>query len=302
MFPLSALRARLVPVAAAAALVAGASCASAPALPLPNGYPRTIAGVGIGDGVALSTAEADYKVLSGNRVRVNVYGTATADATRSDRRLILVVARCTGSASSPDCPATASLRTSLPRGGTRRVHRAFTVRRPASRPDALRVLWLVTRTSSVPIPTCSAGLPPGRSCLADRRFTLVGDLLLSGGTWRWHQGARYGGGTIPFAGLTVQQVFFNSRTYTWTVGPAAKALIVGTAMTHAGEDPARSYVTTVRTDRATTFRRTPSFGTGFQTRASTQTLVYNAWAVGGAGGIFTFRLPIPKWTYPPPTG
>lgn len=263
--------------------------AVAQAVGLPDGYPRSIAGVGVADGVTVSRAQATMTLLSGNRVRVTAFTTATTTA--SGRRLVVVAARCTGSASSPTCRSAASSRLTLSPGRTT-AQRTFTISRPVRPPDSLRVMVLVTRTSSAPVPLCSAGTRPGASCLADKRFTLGGDLLLSAGTWRHRLGTRLGTIVTAPTGITVDQVFFNSRTYPWTATAQATTSAV-TTVGYPNQPPGRTYTNTLPAGTRRVFDRTPSIGTAFETRAGTRTLLYAA-SISGAA-MFSMEVPIPAW-------
>jgi hypothetical protein len=263
--------------------------APAGAVGLPDGYPRTIAGVGLGDSVRVTRTQAQFKLLDGNRVQINVYGTATA--LRTGRKLVVVAARCKGSASSPTCVAAASSRITLP-ASRLNVQRTFRIARPASPPDALRVMLMVTRTSSAPVPLCSAGTRPGAACRGDSRFVLAGDLLLANGTWRHNLGTRHGT-EVTAEGIDVDQVFFNSRTYAWTATPSAD----GTARTTIGypnQPPARTFDDALRAGVRKAFDRTPSVGTAFETRAGVRTLRYGT-AVGEQT-MFRMSVPVPRWT------
>lgn len=263
--------------------------ASAGAVGLPNGYPRTIAGVGTADGVSVSRTQATFQLVSGSRVRVTAYATATTTAT--GRRLVVVVARCSGSASSPECRSTVSSRITLAPGRTT-VQRTFTVKRPVTPPDSMRVMVLVTRTSSAPVPLCSAGASPGTACKGDKRFVLGGDLLLSAGTWRSHLGSRLGTVVTAPTGGTVSEVFFNSRRYVWVATSPTDATAV-TTIGYPNQPPARRYSDPLKANRHWGFDRTPSVGTGFETRAGTRTLLYGM-SIGGASA-FSMQVPVPRW-------
>ncbi len=273
-----------------AALAALLIPASAGAVGLPNGYPRTIAGTGLADSVTVSRAQATMTLVSGNKVRVTAFTTATTTAT--GRRLVVVVARCSGSASSPVCKSAASSRITLVPGRTN-VQRTFTVTRPVTPPDSLRVMVLVTRTSSAAVPLCSAGMQPGAACKGDSRFALGGDLLLSAGTWRSHLGSRLGTVVTAPTGVTVEKVFFNSRTYAWTATSPATVKAV-TTIGYPNQPPARTFTDTLNAGVRKVFDRTPSVGTAFETRAGTRTLLYAA-SVGGAP-MFSMQVPVPPWT------
>ena len=186
----------------------------------------------------------------------------------------MVVARCSGSASSPTCKSAASSRISLHAGRTT-VQRTFTVSRPVTPPDALRIMVLVTRSSSAPVPVCSAGTRPGAACKGDSRFVLGGDLLMANGTWRSRLGTRYGTVVTAPAGVTVDQVFFNSRTYAWTATSQTAASVV-TTIGYPNQKPARTYTDALNAGVRKVFDRTPSVGTAFETRAGTRTLLYGA--------------------------
>lgn len=281
------LRQALIACCFAALLIAPAT---AGAVGLPNGYPRTIAGVGTADGVTVTRTQATMRVVSGNRVTVTVY--ATARTAVAGRRLVLAVARCSGSASSPTCPAAASVRVSLPIGTTA-LHRSFTVTRPVAPPDALRVMVLVTRSSSAPVPRCSAGTRPGAACRGDSRFVLGGDLELAAGTWRSRQGTRFGTVVTAPASVTFDQVFFNSRTYAWTATSAAGARVT-TTMGWPHQAPGRTFTDTLTAGVRKAFDRTPSIGTAFETRAGTRTLQYTASVAGTSW--FSMQVPVPPWT------
>ena len=229
------------------------------------------------------------KLVAGNRVRVNVF--ASASTTAAGRLLVVSVARCTGSASSPTCPAAVSSRITLPKGRTT-LQKTFTVARPASKPDALRVMVMVTRSASSKVPFCSAGARPGTGCKGDKRFVLAGDLLMSGGTWRYSPGTRFGTvSTVP--GIQLEEAFFNSRTYTWTHTSAAPAAAV-TTIGYPNKPPARTYTDSLRGGVRKVFDRTPSVGTAFERRTSVQTLLY-ATAIDGTN-LFSMRVPVPRWT------
>ena len=203
----------------------------------------------------------------------------------------MVVARCSGSASSPACRSAASSRISLAPGRTT-VQRTFTVTRPVVPPDSLRIMILVTRTASAPVPLCSAGTRPGAACKGDSRFELGGDLLMSAGTWRHRLGTRLGTTVTAPAGVTVEQVFFNSRTYTWT----ATSQTATTAVTTIGwpnQPPGRTYTDTLKAATRKVFDRTPSIGTAFETRAGTRTLLF-ASSITSAE-MFTMQVPVPPW-------
>lgn len=278
---------RLRSVITCSALAALALPAVAGALWTPEGYPRSIAGVGTADGVSVSRTQASMALLSGNRVRVTVFATATTAS--SGRRLVLAVARCSGSPTSPVCRSAASTRISLAAGRTT-VQRTFTVTRPVVPPDALRVMVLVTRSSSAPVPVCGAGARPGAACLADRRFVLGGDLLLAGGTWRTRLGTRFGTTVTAPSGVTVDQVFFNSRTYTWTATSQAAASAV-TTIGWPNQAPGRTYTDKLKAGQRKVFDRTPTIGTAFETRAGIRTLQF-ATTIGGKP-TFTMQVPVP---------
>jgi hypothetical protein len=121
---------------------------------------------------------------------------------------------------------------------------------------------------------------------------LGGDLLMAGGTWRHRRGTRLGTTVTPPAGVSVDQVFFNSRTYTW----AATSQGATTAVTTIGwpNQPAgRTYTDSLKAATRRVFDRTPSIGTAFETRAGTRTLLYAA-RVGGAP-MFSMAVPAPPW-------
>lgn len=263
--------------------------AAAGAVGLPNGYPRTIAGVGLADSVTVSRTQATMKLVSGNRVQVTVYGTATA--ARTGRRLVVAVARCSGSASSPTCRAAASSRLSLPAGRTT-VQRTFTVSRPAVPPDALRIMLMVTRSSTAPVPLCSAGTRPGAACKGDSRFVLAGDLLMANGTWRYRLGARFGTVVTAPAGVSVDQVFFNSRTYAWTATSQAAATAT-TTIGYPHQAPARTFTDALPAGVRKVFDRTPSVGTAFETRSGLRTLLYGTSLAGAS--LFAMEVPVPRW-------
>jgi hypothetical protein len=152
---------------------------------------------------------------------------------------------------------------------------------------------LVTRTSSAPVPLCSAGTRPGAACKGDSRFKLGGDLLLSAGTWRSHLGSRLGTVVTAPTGVTVDQVFFNSRTYAWTATSQAAASAV-TTMGWPNQKPARTFTDSLKAGVRKVFDRTPGIGTAFETRAGMRTLLYAA-SVGGAP-MFSMQVPVPPWT------
>ncbi len=275
----------LITLAATAALLVPAT---AGAVGLPNGYPRTIAGAGVADSVSVSRTQAAMQLVSGNRVRVTVYATATAS--RTGRRLVLAVARCTGSASSPTCRAAAPPASAGP--PVTQVQRTFTVDRPTTPPDALRIMVMVTRTSSAPVPLCSAGTRPGAACKGDSRFALAGDLLMANGTWRYHLGTRFGTVITAPSGVTVEQVFFNSRTYAWTATSTAAATVV-TTMGYPNQPPVRRFTDKLQAGVRKAFDRTPSVGTAFETRAGVRTLQYLS-SLDGAP-LFSMQVPVPRW-------
>jgi hypothetical protein len=284
------LLAILLPGAVVAVLAVGAGPAGA--VGTPDGYPRSIAGVGLADGVLVTRVQAQFRVRSDGRVSVNAYATATPRSGVAGRRLVLAVARCSGSASSPVCRAAASARWTLSAGRPSSVHRTFVVSRPAAPPDGLRVLALITRSASAPVPVCAAGLEPGARCLTDTRFTLGGDVLLSAGTWRHRPGTRYGT-TVTAEGIAVDQVFFNSRRYVWLATSPREAR-ARTTMGYPDQPPRSVFSTALGAGTPKRFFHTPSTGSAFETRAGVRTLTYTSTV--DAQTLFTLVVPVPRWS------
>ena len=151
---------------------------------------------------------------------------------------------------------------------------------------------MVTQTSSAPVPLCSAGTRPGAACKGDSRFALAGDLLMANGTWRYRLGTRFGTVITAPSGVTVEQVFFNSRTYAWTATSQAAATAV-TTIGYPNQSPARRYTDALQAGRRKVFDRTPSVGTAFETRAGVRTLLF-ASALGDES-LFSMQVPVPRW-------
>lgn len=256
----------------------------------PEGYPRTFAVTGTGEGLRLSRLEVRARASGiSARVTVRVAGVSVAGT----RRMVVTIAPCTGSASSPTCrPA---VRHVVTVGTTAfALTRTFTVPRPVARPGALRVQ--IRATGKTPAPPCTATRTFGSIC-QDSRFKLSGDLLLNGGTWAFRQGTWWGITAAPPAGVTLDRIVFNSRIYGWAAtSPAAAS--VRTTMGYLGLPPARAYTTGLVAGVPKALDRTPTFGTGFETRAHTSVLDYAA-AID-ASRLFTVKVPLPRWTFPAP--
>ena len=281
----SLTRSLLVSVAATAAL---APVQAARAEPTPNGYPRTFAITGTGEGLRLSRLEVRTRAsgMAAN-VTVRVAGVSVAGT----RRMEITIAPCIGSASSPTCKPAA--RHVIAVGTTAfGLTKTFTVPRPAARPGALRVQ--VHATGSMPAPPCTATRALDSIC-KDPRFKLSGDLLLNGGAWAVRQGTWWGITSTSPAGVTFDRIVYNSRIYGWAA-TSASAARVGTTIGSLGAAPARTYTTDLVAGVPKALDRTPRFGTGFESRAHTTVLDYAA-AIN-AGRLFTVKVPLPRWTFP----
>ena len=262
--------------------------ATAGAVGLPDGYPRTIAGAGLADGVTVSRAQATMTLVSGNRVRVTAFTTATTTAT--GRRLVVAVARCSGSASSPVCKSAASTRVRLARPAHRCSGRS---RWPPGRPARLvarhghrHPLVFGPRSALQRRHASGRGVQGRQPLRARRRPDAVRRHVASS--------PRHALGHLSRApaGVAVELVFFNSRTYAWT----ATSPVATTAITTIGypNQPLAARSPTRSSPRRRVFDRTPSVGTAFETRAGTRTLLYAA-SIGGSP-MFSMQVPIPAWT------
>ena len=123
---------------------------------------------------------------------------------------------------------------------------------------------------------------------------LGGDLLLSAGTWRSRLGTRLGTIVTAPTGVTVDQVFFNSRTYAWTATSPGRRRPPSPRSATRTSRPRRTLHRHAQGRVRKVFDRTPSIGTAFETRAGTRTLLYAA-SVSGAP-MFSMQVPVPPWT------
>ena len=275
---MSTLRRTALITTLAALPVAAALPATAGAMPLPTTFARTIVITGTRQHVRVGRFEVATRA-QGTRMRVTVHVTATSLA--GSQKVILGVAPCTGGTlTSPLCvPKASSVLTVGPK--PLRVTRSFLVARPARRSDAVRITLTVgSRVSVIPAKTSNIGGGAGTA-----------EILLNGGTWRFHSGTFWGMAAAPPAGFTVDRVWFNSRRYEWG-GVSDAGSQVTTRFGYEGVPPRWTFVNTMRPGVPAAFHRTPS--TPIQERRTApRAFAYTADVP--AGRLFTVRLPLPAY-------
>jgi hypothetical protein len=198
----------------------------------------------------------------------------------NDRNRVLVIAAgpCTGgSMTSPLCRPTARSRVNVPVGGTHWVRR-FTIARPPLNHDAIRVT-LTESTQAIPFRPENVG---GGG---------TAELLLNGGTWRYHQGTEWGIVTSPTEGITLSQIKFNSRTYAWS-GTARGDVLVHTTIGYAGAKPRWDFQNTMKAGAPFGFRRTPSVPI-YSQRTTPRALEFAAAFANEPQ--FKLTVPLPAW-------
>ncbi len=257
-----------------AALVALPSPATA--VGIPGGFPRAIVIVGSSQGVSVSRFEVSTRAVS-RKLRVTVR--VAAVGTGRTRHVVLAVAPSTaGPASSPLCRPVATARLTVPTSGVD-VTRSFVVRRPAGKPQALRVT-LTDAGRPVPWQPNHVGGGGGTA-----------EILINGGTWRYQQGTRWGFVASPPTGVELSAVKFNSRTYAWTATSPTDASAI-TRIGYADSAPRFTFTTTLAAGAAASLRHAPS-RPGLDPRPTPRTLLYTADI--GAQRLFTVRIPLPEW-------
>ena len=179
---------------------------------------------------------------------------------------------------SPLCRPTATSRVAAPVGGTH-WSRRLTIPRPSSKHDAIRVT-LTESTHPIPYRPENVGGGGGTA-----------ELLLNGGTWRYHQGTEWGIFTSPTEGISLSQIKFNSRTYAWS-GSALGDVLVHTTIGYAGETPRWNFANTMKAGVPFSFRRTPSVPI-YSQRSAPRTLIYSAAMANEPQ--FTVKVPLPAW-------
>lgn len=261
-------------IALVAAFPAGAG-----AMGLPGTFSRTITITGTKQNVRVSRFVVTTRASGTKKVRVTVG--VGALSLKGSQQLVIAVAPCVrgDSTASPYCKPAATAKLRL--GATElQATRSFTVPRPAKNPDALRVT-LTAGGAKVPYLSRNVGGGGGTA-----------ELLLNGGTWRFHQGTAWGLTSAAPAGITLDHVLFNSRRYEWR-GTAAADTPVSTTIGYAGLTPVWNFSNTMRAGKPFNFYRTPSQ----PVQAIRRTPVdfrYGA-SIGGAP-LFTVRLPLPVWS------
>ncbi len=259
-------------------LLAGLAAPSpAGALGLPTTLPRTIAITGSDEGFRVTRFEVS---TSSDGSKVKVTTRLTAVSTSGRRALVIAVGPCTGGAvTSPLCKPRATASVTV---GTRTVSatRTLIVPRPAAKPDALRVT--LTRAGR-PIPYRPERVGGGGG---------TGEILLNGGTWRYRPGTRWGLVAAPPAGVSIDRVSFNSRTYLWR-GSSTTQRTVSTKIGYANQTPRWNFAGTMGAGAPYSFRRTPSVPAQSK-RSSPRTLLFSADLQGG--NLFTVRLPMAPWS------
>jgi hypothetical protein len=259
---------------ATAALLAVPTTAAA--VGIPGAFPRAIAIVGSSQGVNVGRFEVSAR-STGRKVRVTVR--VAAASVDHSRHLVLAVGPCTaGPPSSPLCRPTASLRLTVGRAGID-LTRSFVVRRPARTPDALRV---TLTGGGQPVPFLRERVGGGVG---------TAEILLNGGTWRYRQGTRWGVVATPPAGIVLQRVSFNSRTYAWTATSAGDST-ASTRIGYEGIAPRWDFTNALRAGTPFSFRRTPSLP-ALESRPAPRTLSFTADL--GTQRLFTVRMPLPAW-------
>jgi hypothetical protein len=250
----------------------------ADAVGLPATFPRTIATIGSAQGVRVARFEVATRA-AGARVRVKVR-VAAATISGHARAFDLAVAPCTGgaTATSPLCRPRVTVRLRIgARSGV--VTRAVLVPRPAARRDALRVTLNAAGAKPVWRPENVGG---GGG---------TGEILLNGGAWRFQPGTWWGVVARPPAGVALDRISFNSRTYAWT-GTADAETVVSTRIGYHGAAPRWDFTNTMGAGRPFAFRRTPSTPARDE-RAAPRALDFTAQR--GADQLFAVSVPMPAW-------
>lgn len=267
---------RLLAVAALASFGALALSSGAGALPVPVGFPRMIAILHSTPQIHPTRFEVSTRVV-GRKVRVAVR--VAAAGIGGARKLVISVGPCTaGSTGHPLCKPTVSARVSV-RTSSTDVTRSFLVARPAARHDALRVT-LTPAGVTVPFQRNNVGGGGG-----------MGEIVLNGGTWRFKQGTPWGIVVTEPAGLTIDQVKFNSHTHAWS-GTAQSETPVSTQLGYEGETPIHVFANTMHAGKPFNFRRIPA-RLIFERRSGPRS--YSFRADTGGRSLFSLRVPLPAW-------
>jgi hypothetical protein len=269
-------RPRALPLVAVTALGLGSMPAGAAAAGLPASFPRTIAILSSSAQVHPTRFEIATRPVAGRmRVDVRVAGVASG----RERALVVAVGPCTGgTATSPLCRPTARARFAIATTGSDLSH-SFLVARPAARRDAVRV---TLTPAGVPVPSRPENVGGGGG---------MGEILLSGGTWRFRPGTRWGIAEAQ-AGARVDHVKFNSRTYAWS-GLAQADTPVTTRIGYEGQAPRWTFANTMRAGRPFSFRRTPTSPVQ-ERRVAPRAFSFSA--SSAAGSLFSVRVPLPAWS------
>ena len=233
---------------------------------------------GVKQDVRVSRFDVTTRAAGSTKVRVTVH--VGAVSLKGRQPLVIAVAPCKrgDSTASPFCKpaATATLQLgSAPVQATR----SFVVPRPARTPDALRVT-LTAGGAKIPYRSLNVGGGGG-----------TGEILLNGGTWRFHQGTAWGLTSASPSGVVLDRAWFNSRRYEWG-GTAPAVTPVVTTFGYAGAPPVWTFTNTMKAGAPFRFYRTPSRPVQ-DVRKAPREFVYGA-SVGGAP-LFTVRLPLPAW-------
>jgi hypothetical protein len=248
---------------------------AAGAVGVPTTFPRTIAITDAKQHIVVGSFQTSFRAVRGTvRVRVRV-SVASNDR---DRVLVIAAGSCTaGTTTSPLCRPTARSRVNVPVGGTHWV-RHFTIARPPRKHDAIRVT-LTESTHAIPFRPENVG---GGG---------TAELLLNGGTWRYHQGTEWGIVTSPTEGITLSQIKFNSRTYAWS-GTARGDVLVHTTIGYAAATPRWDFQNTMKAGVPFGFRRTPSVPI-YSQRTSPRALEFAAAFANEPQ--FKVTVPLPTW-------
>lgn len=252
--------------------------AGAGALGLPGTFPRTITITGVKQDVRVTRFEVITRAAGTTKVRVTVR--VGAVSLKGAQPLVIAVAPCKRgeSTASPFCRPAATAKLQL-RSTALRATRTFLVPRPARTPDALRVT-LTAGGAKVPYLSRNVGGGGGTA-----------ELLLNGGTWRFHQGTAWGLTSASPEGVVLDRVWFNSRRYEW--GGTASALTpVTTTIGYAGATPVWSFRNTMKAGAPFRFYRTPSRPVQAVRKAPVD---FRYAASAGGAPLFTVRLPLPAW-------
>jgi hypothetical protein len=249
---------------------------TAGAVGVPTTFPRTIAITDTKQHIVVGSFQTSFRAVGGTvRVRVRV------SVASNDRNRVLVIAAgpCTGGlTTSPLCRPTARSRVNVPVGGTHWVRR-FTIARPPRNHDAIRVT-LTESAHAIPFRPENVGGGGGTA-----------ELLLNGGTWRYHQGTEWGIVTSPTEGITLSQIKFNSRTYAWS-GTALGDVLVHTTIGYAGTTPRWDFQNTMKAGVPFGFRRTPSVPI-YSQRTTPRALEFAAAFANEPQ--FKVTVPLPAW-------